>query len=323
MSSVDAESANPEVDTFLEASLDHATLWSATELTSVDHDPNATVKIAELRPALVAPGAQPLIKALERTFEGVFFPALLLCSGWWDLGGATALADEIQWPHDLQYWLFSGFEKWGPSWDVNPKEIKQEQYLFGQMGEGDEAESLTVIIAGSKAQDLCAKIAQGERTFSIRATGTMCHRDHVRDVGGLRRQIRQWGKSFDYCLIVYDDEAAHKVVLVKDPPRLYSGYIWQCVLPESLARYTDGALQSPNLQDAFFLWEHTNLARTAAVDYNVESLLRKREYVAREFGKVITLQKSVHFIEGECALPRERFYDFVRGVAPRSVGGGA
>ena len=314
--------ASPQVGNFLEEAVGHVKIWSGAEPISVDHEPNDVVRIASLRPTLVGPSAQPLSKCLERTFEGVFFPALLLCSGWWELQEAGVLADEISWRHELQYWLFSGFEKWGPSWRLTPSEVKDEDFIFGQMGEGDEAESLAVIIAASKAPEICARMATGERAFSVRATGILCHRDMVRDVGGLRHQIRQWGKSFEYCLVVYGDVPQHKVIPGNEQPQLYSGYIWQCVMPEAFCRYTDGTLQDPELRDAFFLWEHTNFASQSAIDYNVESLSWKREYVTREFGKLITLQKSMHLVEGECALSEERFYQFIRG-AMRPAGGGS
>ncbi len=100
----------PEVEPYLKLSIDHARIWSGAEPTAESHDPKTILQIAPVRKLLMA---QPLSLALERTYEGVFFPALLLCSGWWERDRRATLADEVDWRSDLQHWLFSGFEQWG------------------------------------------------------------------------------------------------------------------------------------------------------------------------------------------------------------------
>ena len=140
-----------------------------------------------------------------------------------------------------------------------------EPYLFGQMGEGDELESLTVIIPRSKSDDIRAEIARGRQAFPVRATGKLCHRSHITDIRGLKAQLDQWGKSFDLCLMIFEHVPTHCVIPVTDDLKLYSGYLWECVMPKAFAVFKDGELQSPDLSDTFFLWEHTNLAAPDAI----------------------------------------------------------
>jgi hypothetical protein len=326
----DHDANTQKVGAYLETGVAHAKQFSTDEPISVDRDPSTIVPVSSFRETLMSPDSQPLSRPEERTWEGVFFPALLLCSGWWERwhGSQQRLADAVKWrgDRDLQHWLFSGFEQWGPSWNVNPAEFSDDEFLFGQIGEGDEAESLTIIISGRKLDPIRDRLARGERAFRVHATGILCRRDQLRDTHGLERQLQQWGKSFDYCVVLYPDEK-HAEVKTLDEPRLYSGYIWQCVVPKSRATYTyhrdehgrdqrPPDLNPPDLRDAYFLWEHTNLAKKAATQYNVESLLRKKDYVASKVGELITLQKSAPFIDGDCALPLSRFYEFLKaGVA--------
>src|SRR5947209_5424676 len=102
------EPASQKVEPWLENAVAHAQRWSGGEPISVDRDPATIVQIASMRETLMGPDSQPLDKSLERTWEGVFFPALLLCSGWWERkpGSHRQLADEIDWRgnRDLEYW---------------------------------------------------------------------------------------------------------------------------------------------------------------------------------------------------------------------------
>jgi hypothetical protein len=307
-------SANPEVTRYVAGTINPHRGWTGHEPTTVDHDPNRVVPIAPLRRKIMK--APPLKAAMERTYEGIFFPALLLCSGWWERRSGSALAAATGWRDELQHWLFTGFEQWGPSWDVNANDSRPERYLFGQIGEGDEAESLTVIVAGSKADDIRAQLSSGSQTFRIRVTGTLCHRDHIGDIG-LKHQIQQWGKSFEYCLIVYDEpnHRAEPLDPRREPPSLYSGYIWKCVMPRSLAKLQDAGsaaiLQTPQLHEVYFLFEHTNLSSFDAIRFNLDSLRQKEEYLRREMGDLIVIQKSSELVEGQQALPTETFYKFI------------
>ena len=53
------------------------------------------------------------------TVTGHFFPSALLSFGWWDRVNRS-LETDIKWKDPiLQRWLFSGFEQWAPSWDLN------------------------------------------------------------------------------------------------------------------------------------------------------------------------------------------------------------
>jgi hypothetical protein len=302
------------VPQFLIKSIEHVEGFGGRNPKAVDRGGTSVVPIGQVRGKIKR--EKPPEVAAEITVEGTFFPAVLLCSGWWERRKGVALAQSIEWRNDLQHWLFSGFEQWGPSWDVNPVNESEEHYLIGQIGEGDEADSLPVIIAGSKAADIREQLARGIQAFSIRAKGFLCHRRNITDVG-LQRRIQQWGKSFDFCLMVKENEPEHFASPRPGAPELYSGYLWQCWLPESYARFVDetvggaATLEPPRLTDVYFLWEHTNLTKPGAVDYNLDSLRNKVKFLRKEHGDLILVQKSSNLIEGEQALSRDDFYRFV------------
>ncbi len=258
----------------------------------------------------------------ELTVEGVFFPAVLLCTGWWERQRRKKLAEQIDWRDDhLKRWLFSGFEQWGPSWDFNPTGGLSDQYVLGQIGEMDEADSVLLIVAGSKAASLRVALASGAYAFNVRAKGFL---QHCRDLTDqeLRRRIKTWGKLFNYCLFVSDNESEHFAIAGRKP-ELYSGYLWQCWLPADLAEYSDDnegkveQLMPPKIDLVYFIWEHTNLANPDSVDYNLDSLRHKKEFLQHRRGELILVQKSSLLVEGEQALPKEDFYKFV--VEPRNA----
>jgi hypothetical protein len=308
------------VESFIKGTVTYVRAFGGRDPRSVDRGATSTVSIAQVRRKLMR--APPPNIATELTVEGVFFPAVLLCSGWWERRRGVALADATKWRNDLQHWLFSGFEQWGPSWDVNPADNPTERYLIGQIGEGDEADSLPVIIAASKAADVREQLAGGAQAFTVRARGFLCHRRNIADTE-LQQRILQWGKSFDFCLIISPNEPQHFVSPRGDAPDVYSGYLWQCWLPQTLATFdgeTDkesAILKPPRLTDVYFLWEHTNLTKDGAVRYNLDSLHHKAAFLRKEHGDLILVQKSSNLIEGEQALSRDDFYRFVMPMAPR------
>jgi len=259
----------------------------------------------------------------ELTVEGVFFPAVLLYTGWWERQRPKKFAEEIIWKDDrldqLKCWLFSGFKQWGPSCDFNPAGGLGEQYVLGQIGEMDEADSVLLIVAGCKAEDLRAQLASGAHAFNVQARGFL---QHCRDLTDreLRDRIKAWGKLFNYCLFVSANEPAH-FAIPRGRPGLYSGYLWQCWLPAGLAEYSGETengiklLMPPRIDEVYFLWEHTNFANKDAVEYNLDSLRHKKEFIGSRLGDLILVQKSSPLVEGEQALRKDDFYKFV--VEPR------
>jgi hypothetical protein len=256
--------------------------------------------------------------ATEVTVEGTFFRAMLLCTGWWAGENGTKLAEQMDWQGDhLKQWLFHGFEAWGPSCDMHSGQQQNEPYLFGQIGDRDEADSLLLIVAQPKADEMHAKLATSAGAFNVRARGFLRHPRHIPEIE-LRRRIEAWGDTFNYCLYVSASEAEHFAHPITDQPtELYSGYLWQCWLPQRLAKYSDktqdgvDVLTAPRLGDVYFLWEHTNFAKQSALNYNLDSLRHKTEYLRHEQGNLILVQKSSQLVEGEQALSQEDFYRFI------------
>lgn len=268
-----------------------------------------------------APGTDHISKLLERlsegpslekpelvTVTGVFYPAMLLTPGIWDRPEPGEGADPIEWRTPLQDWLFSGFEQWAPSWDLNTSD-DEDQPFFGQLGHEDEAFSLLVIVTGAKAGRLREKLlAADEMVCNVELTGALIHRSHAR--AKLPPRMAQWGKTFDYCLRV-DLAQGHEIDRdgVADP---YSGYLWECVAPKQWVQDKD----VPELTDSFFVWEHTDFASPESRAYGLDTLKHKHAYIEERFGELELVQKSAPVVPGEPVLGTESFYAVVeRGPA--------
>jgi hypothetical protein len=269
--------------------------------------------------------SRPSDISTEITVEGAFFPAVLLYTGWWEGEHGDRLANQIDWrsDDDIKRWLFSGFEEWGPSWDLNPPQGSGD-YLLGQIGSRDEADSIALIAAGEKASKLRERLASSSNAFSVRARGFLQPAQEITDAE-LRRRIEQWGKTFNYCVYVSPNEQGHFAEPHGEAQVLYSGYLWQCWLPESLAQYSGEVesgvklLKPPRIDEVYFVWEHTNFARPDAVAYNLDSLRHKTEFLKSKHNDLILVQKSSALVEGEQALRQEDFYNFVTAPANRQV----
>jgi hypothetical protein len=242
-------------------------------------------------------------------------------TGWWQGEHGLTLADQIKWGDDhLKRWLFTGFEMWGPSWDMN-SDGSGGDYLLGQIGEGDEADSLLCVVEGRKADDLRARLSSDAQSFKIRARGFLQHPHDIPNEA-LRDRIKKWGEMFNYCLFVSANVPAHfaKPVSQDDASGLYSGYLWQCWLPNSLAKYRGEeagkmVLQTPAVDELYFVWEHTNFANRSVIDYNLDSLRHKSQALRDKKGDLVLVQKSSALVEGSSALPQEDFYRFVMGLS--------
>jgi hypothetical protein len=237
------------------------------------------------------------------TVRGVFYPAVLMTPGLWERSDAGEGGPEIQWRTPLQDWLFSGFEQWAPSWNLNASvQDNADRPSFAQIGHEDEAFSLLVVVTGPEAGAIPQKLLQSdEMVCNVEITGGLIYRGHLRDA--MPARMRTWGKKFDYCLLVdlsKDDNAIERTGAA-DP---YSGYLWECVAPKEWLRGKD----TPEIVDSFFVWEHTDFASGPAREYGLEALAHKHAYIERHFGELELIQKSGPVVPGEPTLATESFY---------------
>lgn len=231
---------------------------------------------------------------------GIFSPAVLLSKGWWERTrpGATPVGR-----NDVQRWTYAGFEEWGPSWDFNSDSDEQnEQYFLGQLGEGDEADSVLVVAVGKRARSIRSGIAPliKERkvgALAVEITGLLCHRSHLRkrnpELGAI---ADRWPPDFNYCLLL--DADSHRINPVYEVPDFYSAYLWKCLWAKEKAR--DKEL--PALNDCYLIWEHTDLTKPGAIAYGLDGLEHKEEFLRREYGNMELLQKSGPLVPGSPGL---------------------
>jgi hypothetical protein len=247
----------------------------------------------------------PVLESPELiTVSGVFYPAVLMTPGIWDRPESGEGASQVRWRTPLQDWLFSGFEEWAPSWDINMREGDADRPFFGQLGHEDEAFSLLVVITGPKAGLVREKLlGDAEMVCNVELTCWLIHRSHARAM--VPRRMRTWGKTFDYCLLV-DLTQGHRIERddANDP---YSGYLWECVAPKEWFRGKD----VPELVDSFFVWEHTDFASPLARDYGLDALAHKQAYIEERFGELELVQKSAPIVPGQPLLATERFYTVI------------
>jgi len=98
------------------------------------------------------------IKELEKPYSisvrGTLFPSALLSTGWWNRLCPNYKKNH-NWKDELQKWLFHGFDLWGPSWAFTWNLLDDNNALaIAQFGEGDEANTIPVIISCNKAMKL-------------------------------------------------------------------------------------------------------------------------------------------------------------------------
>jgi hypothetical protein len=239
--------------------------------------------------------------------RGTLFPAALLTEGWWERKQLEAGSLTIEWANPLQQWLFRGFDLWAPSWDVcwgatDPNE-PAKRYHIAQLTEGDEADSLPVIIGPRNAEELRAEFQDSWGGFEAVVVGRLGHRFHFDKV--LPKNVKR--DPHDYYISVEDDNRRHKITRLKGVRTdLYSGYLWKLVAPEEWVK-NEPML---GLNQVYFVWEHTNFVAKEAVQYNLEGLEHKERLIARQHpgSKLILLQKSHEIVPGEPAWPMEKFY---------------
>jgi hypothetical protein len=263
--------------------------------------------VDDLRAALVAGSIDPKSEYTIR-LRGVFYPGPLLMPGWWEhrqSSGGTLDAEQ-QYRDKLQEWLFQGFRQWGPSWDFTSTLDHPDRLLVAQLGRGDEANSLPLIIPGGKAEDLRG-LLQSRIVFEAEVCAAVIHRSVF--AGDERRaSLGQWSDQFDYFLIMDDQNRNHSITFVRDAVS-YSGYLWQCLAPRAWINRAEDA----TLKDVYFIWEHTDMANEDAVRYNLDSLARKAEYIRALRGDLVMVQKSSKLVPGEPAVPGIAFYEQLIG----------
>jgi len=268
--------------------------------------------VENLRAKLVLDRVQ-LEKPQPIRVTGSLFPCALLSSGWWDKSGKSVL-DKIAWRDEVQQWLFHGFDLWGPSWDFswdfdNWESSKKRPYFIAQLGDGDEANSLPVLVPGEKARRLQEYIDANGQWGGIEAeiTCVLGHRHHFdKCLDG--SAIELFGGLLDYCLWIDEANPHHGIQPILNRTGVYSGYLWRCVAPESLVHD-----RIPSLRDVYFIWEHTNFASKDAVAYNLDALERKQAYIEKKVGNLVLVQKSSCLVPGTPKWSQKEIYDLLMG----------
>lgn len=246
------------------------------------------------------------------TVSGTLFPCALLTSGWWEQH-TRAEIKKIRWHDEIQEWLFRGFEEWGPSWDFtwdfeNWDAGKTRPYYIAQLGSGDEANSLPVLLPRDKALRLADNF---ERWGGIDAdvTGLLGHRTHF--AGYIdERALDLFGGLLNYCLWLDPDDKTHRIEPSTAQTDFYSGYLWQCVAPR---KFIDNG--KPSLNDVYFVWEHANFASSDAVKYGLDGLQHKVDYIQRMYPgeELVLVQKSSRLVPGTPAWQAQDIYRLLTG----------
>jgi hypothetical protein len=282
-----------------------------------DVNPDCIYPVSDLRDMLLKDPVkyEELVKK-PRTVNvvGLLYPCALLVSGWWE---ARREKDEgIAWCNGIQEWLFNGFHSWGPSWDFtwdfeHPENDANKPSFVAQLGDGDEANSIPVIIPSDKVKKLSEKfqergheIGVGVSGLAATVTGVLCHRSHCPEAAKLGRV----GGILDFCIWLKPGEEKHKISPAKGKPDIYSAYLWKCVAPRDWVK-EDKALE---MNQVYFVWEHTNLANQDSVKYNLDSLERKEAYIRKfhDNSDLVLLQKSSMLVPGVPKWSKQVFYDF-------------
>jgi len=259
------------------------------------------VTVDSLRQSLLKERKVPRRPQLLKV-SGMFATAVLLNSGWWERSGPGG---KPVGRNDIQKWTYAGFEEWGPSWDFTS--AGSDDFFLGQLGEGDEANSILVAAVGARARRIKPGIVDAVRhggagAIAVDVTGLLCHRSHLAarnpELSGL---ASRWHADFNYCLLLDSDH--HRITPVHETPDFYSAYLWQCWCATDQVP----AGQVPTLNDCYLVWEHTDLTKPDAIKYNLDSLAHKYEYLRREYGNLVLLQKSGPLVPGTPRLPSKDF----------------
>jgi len=249
---------------------------------------------------------KPYEKPQRITAEGTFFRSVLISSGGWERDHEASLPD-FKLKTGLQTWLYRGFEEWAPSWDFNPAENDPMPYFLGQIGTRDEANSLPVIIPGEKGKRVREEMGT-DVVLQSTLTGLLYHRSNL--PAHLSTKLSRYGKAFDYCILLDEEDKEHRISnALGETKRQYSGYLWQCWGPDPKQWLSE--MKTPRLDEVYFLWEHTDLTKPDALEYNLDSLYHKAEYLLKKNPGLVLLQKSSSVVEGKPECPSELFYRYI------------
>ena len=176
------------------------------------------------------------------SIRGMLYPCGLLVSGWWTRQHQGKI--EIpKWNNEIQAWLFHGFHEWGPSWDFtwnfeNDEDIKAKPYLIAQLGDGDEANSIPVVIPQEKAKRLYEIFLEEGSKLGMKMAGAeveikalLTHRMHFTDQE-LEKFDLQQADILNFCIWLKEGEAKHKIILKQRSSDIYSGYLWKLIAPQ-------------------------------------------------------------------------------------------
>lgn len=239
--------------------------------------------------------------------QGTLFPAALLNAGWWE---SVREKLNIEWKNSLQQWLFEGFDLWAPSWDISwdfeGRDKNTKPYYVAQLTEGDEADSLAVIIPPKLAKEWREKFRMSWGGFEVEITGVLGHRYQARNEIPAEGVFQ--GQAQDYCIWLKDDDEQYRIAERTEATDLYSGYLWQCLIPRQWLEENEMI----GLNQVYMVWEHTNFAARDALKYNLSSLEHKAsqiEKMHRKEGGLVLLQKSHGvLVPGDPLWPVEDFY---------------
>jgi hypothetical protein len=247
-------------------------------------------------------------KPISINVRGTIFPSALLSSGWWErLDDKTK--EFHKWKDGLQNWLFQGFDLWGPSWDFSWHSFDDNcSFAIAQLGEGEEANTIPVIIHKDIAIKLKSDIENSNDPWGgkeVQVSGIIGHKKHFAKKAN---KIEIVGGLMDYCIFLDGNNSKHKIAVLNTATEIYSGYLWKCVSPKL---WLDN-FKEINLDDVYFIWEHTDFTKEDAVKYNLDSLQQKERYIEKLYGSLVLLQKSSSHVPGETLWTSKLFYQFLQ-----------
>lgn len=230
--------------------------------------------------------------------DGVFFPGALMSIGWWRRSNKQLI--KVKWNDpSWQGWLFSGFEQWAPSWDINDWMVDSPINLVAQLGARDEADSIPILVKSPrKAAKIRDELAD-QVVLNAYVRGLLCHENHFPQLHlndnerGFFEVVKDMTESQYYILVFDDDDSRNEVEFRRQKVDFYSGYLWQCWSPKE---WTPSNPFNTQLPGAYFVWEHTNLADRDVVRFGLDSLDAKLAFLRRRLqakdlsGELVLLQ---------------------------------
>ncbi|HPO12453.1 MAG TPA: hypothetical protein PLI09_03340 [Candidatus Hydrogenedentes bacterium] len=244
-------------------------------------------------------------------------PVVLLHKGWWEENAEKSpdnLYDRNRKLGGLHHWLINGFVEWGPSWDLFEGVISGERpYLFGQIANGDEANSIPLIVRKESIPNrLIDEYKSGKMSLTADITGKLMKRKELDS--GIKKELSSaetGEKSPEDFFLVVDKTVQENARIDKPKDELeyfYTGYLWKCVVPES--RYKDPQPLGP--KDVYFVWEHTDFTKPDALKYNLDILDAKTEWIRKELVEpLVVLNKSHSIVRGESKWDTDVFYQHI------------